>query len=213
MRQTKTWRAAITTTAAALAVLTAGSATAAATPRSDRNLTTRTLFAEVHRAYRHVPAIELSVIKRSSTYRFSRRFVLVLRSGVVVAEEFTRSGGDGTTLVARRHHPTYSRQAGAKCWRRLPSSNPQTLADVGIPFPYTRESTKALQPQRTAFGWKVLAENEEGYWFLAVRQHPAHAAETYWYITYRIYALCRHRDYAGAGLAWLRRSQHSRVFG
>ena len=25
--------------------------------------------------------------------------------------------------------------------------------------------------------------------------------------------LCRHRDYADAGLAWLRRSQRSRVFG
>lgn len=94
---------------------------------------TKALLARVHRAYLRVPAVELSVIPRRSTIRFPRRFVLILRNGVVIAEEFIRPGHGGTRLVARRSGPTYSRQAGAKCWRRLPASNPQTLADVGIP--------------------------------------------------------------------------------
>ena len=177
---------------AALAVLAAGSASAAAAPRSQnaavtshdpasaartiaRSLTTRELFAEVHRAYRHVPAVELSVLPHRSTFQFPRRFVLVLRSGVVVAEEFVRSGRNAATQVARRHHPTFSRTAGTKCWRRLPSSNPQTLADVGISFPYTRVHIKALPPKRRAFGWTVISENGAAFWFLAFQpQRPAH---------------------------------------
>jgi hypothetical protein len=112
---------------------------------------TKALFAKVHRAYLHVPAVALSVIPAKSSLRFPRRFVLILRSGVVVAEKFSRPGRDGVTLVARRFHHTYSRAAGATCWRRLPASNPQTLADVGIPFPYTRVNIKVLPPEPTAF--------------------------------------------------------------
>jgi len=54
--------------------------------------------------------------------------------------------------MARRFHPTYSRTAGATWSRRLSASNPQTLADVGIPFPYTRVNIKALPSAPTAFG-------------------------------------------------------------
>lgn len=136
---------------------------------------TKALLARVERAYRHVPAVELSVIPRQSTFRSPRRFVLILRAGVVVAEEFTRPGHDGTTLVARRSQPTYSRAAGAKCWRRLPSSNPQTLTDVGIPYPSTRVEIKVLPPEKTAFGWNVMSENRGEFWFLALQpRHPAH---------------------------------------
>jgi hypothetical protein len=67
-------------------------------------------------------------------------------------EEFRRPGRDALTLAARRFHYTYSRTAGATCWRRLPASNPKTLADVGIPFPYTRAKIKALSPAPTAIG-------------------------------------------------------------
>jgi hypothetical protein len=135
---------------------------------------TKALFAKVHRAYLHVPAVKLSVIPRKSTLWFPRRFVLILRSGVVVAEEFTRPGRDGTTLVARRFHHTYSRKPGATCWHRLPASNPQTLADVGIPFPYTRVNIKVLPPETTAFGWDVASENRAEFWFLALqRRRPA----------------------------------------
>lgn len=143
------------------------------------SLTARALFAKVHRAYLHVPAVELTVVPGKSTLRFPRRFVLVLRSGVVVAEEFTRSGRDETSLVARRRQPTYSRPAGAKCWRRLPSSNPQTLTDIGIPFPYTRSSLgvgdKALPPEKTASGWIEATENRAEFWFLTLQpKRPAH---------------------------------------
>ncbi len=142
-------------------------------------LTTKALFAKVHRAYLHVPAVELSAIPGKSTLRFPRRFVLILRSGRVVAEEFTRSGRNGTTLVARSFRHTYARTAGTTCWRRLRTANPQTLADVGVPFPYTRTrlgiGDKALQPKRTAFGWKVITENNAEFWFLALQpRRPAH---------------------------------------
>jgi hypothetical protein len=182
-------------TATALAVLTAGSAAAAAAPPGQpAALTTKALFAKVHRAYLHVPAVELSVVPHGSTLRFPRRFVLILRSGVVVAEEFTRSGKNRRTLVARRHHPTYARKAGARCWRRLPSSDPQTLADVRIPFPYTRVHIKALAPKRTAFGWTVISENRAEFWFLALQpRRPAHLLDKYHlpikrFITYAVYA-------------------------
>jgi hypothetical protein len=155
---------------------------------------TRVLFAKVHRAYLHVPAVEMTVIPRKSSLRFPRRFVLILRSGVVVAEEFTRPGRDGTTLVARRFHRTYSRKTGATCWRRLPASNPQTLADVGVPFPYTRVTIKALAPKRTAAGWKVASENRAEFWFLALQPNrPAHLLDRHHlplkrFITYTIAA-------------------------
>jgi hypothetical protein len=140
----------------------------------------KALLAKVHRAYLHVPAVELSVIPRTSTFRSPRRFVLILRSGVVVAEEFTRSGRDGTTLIARRHQSTYSRKAGTACWRRLPSSNPQTLADVGVPYPYSRVGMKVLPPSKTAFGWKVVSENRSEFWFLALQpRRPAHLLDKY----------------------------------
>jgi hypothetical protein len=136
---------------------------------------TKALFAEVHRAYRHVPAIELEVIQRRSTFHVPRRFVLILRSGRVVAEEFTRAGHGGTTLVARRFQRTYSRTAGARCWRRLPASNPETLADVGMPFPYPRVGIKVLPPKATSSGWKVMSENRAEFWFLALQpKRPAH---------------------------------------
>ena len=153
---------------------------------------TKALLAKVHRAYLHVPAVELSVIPRKSTFGFPRRFVLILRSGVVVAEEFTRPGRDGTTLVARRHHPTYARKSGAKCWRRLAAADPRTLADVGVPFPYTRVTIKVLPPRRTAFGWDVASENRAEFWFLALqRTRPAHLLDRHHlslkrFITYAI---------------------------
>lgn len=176
--------------AVTLAVLAAGSTSAAAASAyQPAAITTKALLAKVHRAYLHLPAVELSVIPGRSSIRTPRKFVLILRSGVVVAEEFSRSGPHGTTLVARRGHPTYARPAGAKCWHRLPLSDPQTLADVGIPFPYTRERIKALQPRRTPSGWKVLTDNRAEFWFIAVqRRPPAESSKGYRnrFITYTI---------------------------
>jgi len=151
---------------------------------------TKALFAKVHRAYLDIPAVALSVVPGSATFGFPRRFVLVLRSGTVVAEEFRRSGRDGTTLVARRGQPTYSRKTGTTCWRRLRSSNPQTLADVGVPFPYTRVPIKVLPPKRTALGWKVVSANQAEFWFLALQaRRPAYQLEPLSrFITYTIHA-------------------------
>jgi hypothetical protein len=178
-----------------LAVLTGGPASLAAR-RAVRGLTTKALFAQVHRSYLHVPAVEMSALPRESTLRFPRRFVFVLHKGQVVAEEFTRSGRDATTLVARTFRHTYARPAGATCWRRLPSSNPQTLLDVGVPFPYTRTGLgigdKALPPKKTSFGWVVATDTLVEYWFLALQRHrPAHLLDQYHlpikrFITYAI---------------------------
>src|SRR5580658_4383774 len=85
--------------AAALAVVAAGSASPALAlpagkitgPGSNAD---KTLFARVNRAYRPVPAVELAIVPRDSTIRTPRRFVLILRSGQVAAEEFTRAGRD-----------------------------------------------------------------------------------------------------------------------
>jgi hypothetical protein len=180
------------TAAAALAVLAGSPASMAAGPpgqspaararsaawpawRIQGNPKTKALLARVERAYLHAAAVELSVIPRRSTFRSPRRFVLILRAGVVVAEEFTRPGRGGITLVARRSGPTYSRAAGATCWRRLPAPNPQTLTDVGIPYPSTRVEIKVLPPKQTAFGWNVMSENRGEFWFLALAQRrPAH---------------------------------------
>jgi hypothetical protein len=162
--------------AAALGLLTTGPASAAAAPPAGGtagSLTPRGLFAMVHRAYLHVPAVALTVVPGKSTLGFPRRFVLDLRSGVLVAEDFTRSGHDATTLVARSPRATYSRVAGSACWRRLPSPNAQTLSDVGIPFPFTRTAVgvgdKALPPRKTAAGWIEATESRVEYWFLTLQ--------------------------------------------
>ncbi len=135
----------------------------------------KALIAKVNRAYHHVPAVELAIIPRQATFRTPRRFVLILRSGRVVAEEFTRAGHGGTMLVATRPGRTYSRPAGARCWRRLPASSPQSLADVGMPFPYPRIGIKVLPPKATSSGWTVMSENRAEFWFLALQpRRPAH---------------------------------------
>src|SRR5215469_411020 len=81
------------TAVAALAVLASGPASLAASNAPARpaavSLTTKALFAEVHRAYLHVPAVEMTVVPSKSTLGFPRKFVFILRSGRVVGEEFT----------------------------------------------------------------------------------------------------------------------------
>lgn len=142
------------------------------------------LFARVHAAYLRVPGVELSVASRGSTISSSRRFVLRLRAGVAVAEEFVSSGTDGTVLAARRGGPTYAREAGKKCWRRLALSNPRTLQDVGLPYPYGRLPGKAMAPRRTAGAWLLPTENRENFWFLATQTVYKPTAKRF--ITYKI---------------------------
>ncbi len=168
-------RVRVTVAATFLAVLISGSVVAQAAPaRPDANPIGnprgKALLARVHRAYRQVGAIELSAVPRESTFSFPRRFVLILRQGTVVAEEFSRPGSRGITVVARRFGPTYARDAGARCWHRLPSTDPRTLVDVGFPFPYSRHGMKVIAPQPTSFGWLLKSEHKDNYWFLATQR-------------------------------------------
>ena len=64
------------------------------------------------------------------------RFTLLLRQGVAVAEEFVGVTSTGTTtLIAHGTGPTYAREAGTSCWRRLATTDQQSLEDVGLRFP------------------------------------------------------------------------------
>jgi hypothetical protein len=173
-------RVALAGAAAALAIMAAGSASPALALPAGKitgpgGKAVKTLFARVNRAYRQVPAVELTVIPRDSTIRTPRRFVLILRSGQVAAEEFTRAGRDGTTLVATSSGRTYSRPAGARCWRRLSATNPERLTDVGTLFPDPRIGIKVLPPQTMSTGLIVKSENRAEFWFLALQpKRPAH---------------------------------------
>jgi len=90
------------------------------------------LLRRVHGAYRHVAAVQMTT--RLGAER--ARFTLWLRKGVATAEQFVGVTPSGTTiLVERASGPTYAREAGATCWRRLARSDSQSLEDVGMRFP------------------------------------------------------------------------------
>ena len=135
------------------AVLAFGAAAAAAqeaapktAPRGNRE--GLELLARVHAAYRHVPAV-------ATTGRIGPlhvRFSLLLHQGVINAEEFVGTGSGVTTLVARGSGPTYAREPGTRCWRRLRRKNPQSLSDIGTRFPdLPRMQVKA--PRRVGPVW------------------------------------------------------------
>jgi hypothetical protein len=107
------------------------------------------LLARVHRAYQRVPAVTTVAHLNG----IEARFTLVLRRDVVVAEEFVGITAAGTTtLVARGSGPTYAREEGTRCWRRLAPSDRQSLDDLGLPFPdgYT---TVVGRPARRGAEW------------------------------------------------------------
>lgn len=111
------------------------------------------LLARVHAAYRHVPAVQVTALLGSERVRFT----LVLRAGVATAEEFLGVGPAGTTiLVARESGPTYAREPGTNCWRRLAPSDSQSLDDLGLRFPDSyRMVVKA--PRRSGSSWLLPA--------------------------------------------------------
>jgi hypothetical protein len=101
-------------------------------------------FASMHRAYLHTPGVELTVVSRGSKRAVFGHFLFQLRGGRVVAEEFAGSGDDPNRLVARQGGPTQAWKASRKCWRRVPSADQRTLAEVGLPYPYPRTGVKAM---------------------------------------------------------------------
>jgi hypothetical protein len=134
----------------------------------------RALLARVHIAYLRAAGVELSVLSRGARVSSFGRFLVHLRGGVDVAEEFVGSGPGATELVARQGGPTYVRDAGQKCWRPLAASDPRTLVDVGLPYPYSNRPSKVMPLRHTATGWVLSTENRENFWFLATQPtyHP-----------------------------------------
>jgi hypothetical protein len=102
------------------------------------------------------------------------RFLVQLRGGVVVAEEFIGPGSRGAEIVARRGGPTYVRDAARNCWRPIVASEPRTLVDVGLPYPDSEVPSKVMRPRHEATAWLLSTENREDFWFLATQAtyHP-----------------------------------------
>lgn len=126
------------------------------------------LLARIHAAYRRVPALELVVTRREGTPGRFGHFLIRLHHGTTTAEEFIRPRPAPTTLLARLDGPTYARDASRRCWRRLPSSDPRTLNNAGIAFPYERKE-KVAPPRRVGHSWILKIEDPNDYWFLATQ--------------------------------------------
>ena len=156
-------------------VLAAGGPGAIAGPKSpQRGNSAAVLLARVQRAYRHTPGIELVAAARStSASAQARRFLLQLRDGTVTAEEFIGPGSHGVRLVARRGGSTFLRAAGRSCWRRLHSSDPRTLLNVGSPFP---EHGKVLIRGNKSGVRQLVIETHSAFWFLAGTVVPSKIA-------------------------------------
>jgi hypothetical protein len=153
-------------------LVTAGTPAVASSPIGD--VQGRALLARVHDAYAHLGGVEMSVISRTTRGSSSGRFLVELRRGVDVAEEFIGPASSGTEIVEMRGGPTYVREAARKCWRPIAASDPRTLVDVGLPYPYSNLPSKAMAPRQLAAGWLLQTENRENFWFLATQTtyHP-----------------------------------------
>lgn len=115
------------------------------------------LLERVRSAYRHVPAI--LVTTRLGADRLL--FVFALHEGVTSEEEFLGIGPSGTTLMdARGNGPTYAREPGTSCWRRLAASD--SLQDAGLPFPDFPGASRVLveAPRRSGDSWLLTIVTE-----------------------------------------------------
>jgi hypothetical protein len=164
-------------------VLAAGGPGAIAGPKSlQRGNSAAVLLARVQRAYRHTPGIELVAAARSTSANAQARrfllqlhdgFLLQLHDGTVTGEAFIGPGGHGLRLVARRGGSTFLRTAGRSCWRRLHSSDPRTLLNVGSPFP---EHGKVLIRRNKSGLRQLVIETHSAFWFLAGTVVPSKIA-------------------------------------
>jgi hypothetical protein len=122
------------------------------------------LLERVRTAYAAVPAV--SVTARIGAHPI--RFTLVLRRGVVVAEQLVSGEGAGATLlVAHGSGSTLAREPGSSCWRALPSSDPQALDDLGRRFPEL-PGMRVGAPHATPTGWALPITGPGGPYTYAV---------------------------------------------
>jgi hypothetical protein len=74
----------------------------------------------------------------------------------------------GTTrLVAPRGSPTFAREPGSSCWRRLAESDRQSFDNIGLPFP-DQPRMRVKAPQRTPTGWLLPIAVDDGPLALAI---------------------------------------------
>ncbi len=82
-------------------------------------------------------------------------FTEILRSGVVLAEQFVPGRGTGSaTSVEPAGSPTLLREPGSSCWRALPKGSAEALSDVGHPFVAFLEGQK-VTTHATKSGWTI----------------------------------------------------------
>jgi hypothetical protein len=88
------------------------------------------------------------------------RFTLLLRDGVAVGEEYVGETPTGTTiLVASGSGPTYAREPGTNCWRRLLATDSQSLEDIGLRFPDAYKTIVGA-PTRSGSEWLLPVTTE-----------------------------------------------------
>lgn len=139
--------------AATLAFCTASAAGAAPPTGNPKGLA---LLERIHGAYRTVPAVGISLRLGGASFDYK----LALRSGIGVAAQVVQRDPSGTTtLVARWGGPTWVRDRGRSCWRRLAASSPQTITGLGRRFP-DQLLTRVRAPQRTRTGWRLPVSNQ-----------------------------------------------------
>lgn len=127
---------------------TSGQPTTGAVPGGGR--ASVALMRRVTQSYRRVPA----VLASTKVGGVSAQYTIVLRDGVVVAEEFVGGAGrDLTKLVAPPGSPTYALVPGTSCWRKLAPSDPYSFSNVGKRFPHIPKRVDVFPPRRTATGW------------------------------------------------------------
>ena len=107
----------------------AGAVRVAAVPPLSGDAAGLRLVRQVNRSYATVPAVRLE----GAGGGLSARFTLVMRNGVVVAEQALVDEGlpELTLLVRREHQETVAHDPDRDCWTFIPKSDPQALTDVG----------------------------------------------------------------------------------
>jgi hypothetical protein len=127
------------------------------------------LLDRMHGAYRSVPAVAISL--RLGTTSFDS--TVVLRSGVVVGEQLVvRTPTGTTTMVARGKDPTFSRSAGASCWRRLSRKDKLAFDDLGFRFP-DEPGLRVQAPRSTATAWllDVVSQGQPATYVVDKKSH------------------------------------------
>jgi hypothetical protein len=113
------------------------------------------LLHRVLAAYRHVPGVSVTGGYAGTFFGY----VTALRNGNSVAVEVRAPFGN--TFVRRLGGPTYELASGKNCWRVVPDSDPQSIADLGRPFGL-EPNMRVGAPRRIASGWKLPVRYTRG---------------------------------------------------